>query len=109
MNISKPDLSTTLEHYGCDLSRARTTGWAKVKCPFHDDRTPSASVNLEAGKFRCFVCDKQGDSIDLIMEAEGISFKDAIAYARDKFDYKGTGVRQAATARYRPSWSQDDD
>lgn len=30
-------------------------------CPFHDDTSPSLSVNVETGLFRCFACDAKGD------------------------------------------------
>jgi CHC2-type zinc finger protein len=38
--------------------RGRTRGL--LRCPFHADRTPSLSVDLEAGVFHCFGCGEQG-------------------------------------------------
>ena len=35
--------------------------FAKVICPFHKDTTPSAAINVETGKLRCFACDKRSD------------------------------------------------
>jgi len=31
-------------------------------CPFHDDRNPSFSANLETGLFKCFACNKSGNA-----------------------------------------------
>ena len=44
-------------HYGVQLDRR---GWAV--CPFHQDKHPSMS--FRAGRYHCWVCDLQGDSID---------------------------------------------
>lgn len=33
------------------------------RCPFHDDRAPSFSVNREDGFFRCFGCGVHGDAL----------------------------------------------
>ncbi len=33
----------------------------KVLCPFHDDGTPSCSLNTDTGEFLCFSCKKGGD------------------------------------------------
>ena len=50
--------------------------WALVTCPFHDDRTPSLSVNLSEGHFRCHACGaKGGDIIAFEMRRSGLSFK----------------------------------
>src|SRR5438552_1587485 len=28
----------------------------RLRCPFHEDKTPSLSINAETGKFHCFGC-----------------------------------------------------
>ena len=47
-------------------------------CPFHDEKTPSFSVNAEQNFYHCFGCGVSGDSIKFIMEQEGMDFYDAI-------------------------------
>lgn len=32
-----------------------------VNCPFHNDNTPSLSINLENGLFKCFACNESGN------------------------------------------------
>lgn len=47
-------------------------------CPFHDDRSPSLSVNREKGLWHCFGCGAGGDAIEFIERAEKIDFPEAI-------------------------------
>jgi len=59
-----------------DLRRsgARFTGL----CPFHDERTPSFSVDPVAGLYYCFGCGAGGDAIKFVEEKEGLSFSEAV-------------------------------
>jgi hypothetical protein len=53
-------------------------GWAKALCCFHDERTPSLSVNLGNGGFHCFGCGASGgDLVDFIRLRYGCTFKAA--------------------------------
>ena len=47
-------------------------------CPFHNEKTPSFSVNEEKGFFHCFGCGKHGDIISFVMEHKHMDFKAAI-------------------------------
>ena len=47
-------------------------------CPFHNEKTPSFSVNAEKGFYHCFGCGVHGDVITFVMETEGLSFPEAI-------------------------------
>ena len=38
----------------------------RLRCPFHDDKTPSLSINAETGKFHCFGCHAKGGDIDTV-------------------------------------------
>jgi hypothetical protein len=51
----------------------------KGLCPFHEDKTPSFSVNDEKGLFHCFACGVAGDVIDFLMKLDGLSFRQALA------------------------------
>jgi DNA primase len=49
----------------------------RLHCPFHEDSTPSLSINAETGKFHCFGCHaKGGDIFDFVVAKEGISAGD---------------------------------
>lgn len=51
--------------------------YRKCRCFMHDDKHPSMWLKLSNNSWRCPVCDKGGGMIDLIMEHEGLSFKEA--------------------------------
>ena len=50
------------------------------RCPFHDDRSPSMSVNSTLGIYKCFACNAGGDVFKFIMEHEKIDFRSAIEW-----------------------------
>ena len=55
-------------------------------CPFHDEKTPSFSVNPSRGIYRCFgACQKGGNAIGFIMEIEYLSYPEAIRFLADKY------------------------
>lgn len=47
-------------------------------CPFHNEKTPSFSVNEEKGFYHCFGCGEHGDIISFVMKTENLDFKSAI-------------------------------
>jgi len=69
-----------LDHYGAELPDG--DGWSSMRCPFHTDNNPSASVNLKDGKFRCHVCDIGGDVVDVVALEEGLTTREAMEWLR---------------------------
>lgn len=51
---------------------------ATVLCPFHQEKTPSCSIDKAKNRFHCFGCGKSGDVIDLLQQFEGLTFSEAI-------------------------------
>ena len=47
-------------------------------CPFHNEKTPSFSVNEEKGFYHCFGCGEHGDIISFTMKSNNIGFVEAI-------------------------------
>lgn len=47
-------------------------------CPFHDERTPSFSVDAELGLYYCFGCHAKGDAITFVRELQGLDFHSAV-------------------------------
>jgi DNA primase len=43
----------------------RAGEWLPIKCPFHDDKHASASINRATSYFRCHACAARGDVIDV--------------------------------------------
>lgn len=54
-------------------------------CPFHDERTPSFSVNAEHGLYHCFGCGASGDAISFVRETEGLDFGEALEHLADRY------------------------
>ncbi len=57
-------------------------------CPFHNERTPSFSVNKGRNYCYCFSCHKGGSPVNFIMEKEGISYHDALLHLAKKYGIK---------------------
>ena len=54
-------------------------------CPFHDERTPSFSVNAEHGLYHCFGCGASGDAISFVRETDGLDFAEAIEHLAERY------------------------
>jgi DNA primase len=55
------------------------------RCPFHDERTPSFSVNPVDKFYYCFGCGAKGDLITFVRETQGLDFVGAIEWLADRF------------------------
>ena len=54
-------------------------------CPFHNEKTPSFSVNAERGFFHCFGCGAGGSVFNFIMRVEGLTFPEAVRSLARKY------------------------
>ena len=54
-------------------------------CPFHNDSTPSLSVNSAKRIYKCFACDASGDVIDFLQKHLKISFVEASKMLAKKY------------------------
>lgn len=57
-------------------------------CPFHNEKTPSFSVNRARNICHCFSCGKGGSPVNFIMEKEGINYHDALIHLAGKYGIK---------------------
>ena len=60
---------------------ARFTG----RCPFHEERTPSFSVQPVDKLYHCFGCGKGGDAITFVRELEQLDFAEAVEWLAERF------------------------
>ena len=60
---------------------ARYTG----RCPFHEERTPSFSVNAVEKLYYCFGCGAGGDLITFVKETENVDFAGAVELLAERF------------------------
>ena len=70
------------------------------RCPFHEERTPSFSVNATDKLYYCFGCGAKGDLITFVRETEQLDFAGAIAWLADRFnvqiEYEETNPQEDA-------------
>ena len=65
-----------------DLKRAGSS--FKGLCPFHNEKTPSFTVDEKKQLFHCFGCGAGGDVVSFIMQKEGLSYPESLKYLADK-------------------------
>lgn len=92
--MASADLQKFLDELRARISIVDVVG-AKVKlvrkgreyqacCPFHNEKTPSFTVNEAKGFYHCFGCGAHGDIIKFEMEANNLPFMDAVRKLADK-------------------------
>jgi DNA primase len=84
-----------------DRTQLRKQGGRLVgRCPFHEERTPSFSVNPTDKLFYCFGCHQKGDMIRFVQEIQGLDFVGAVEWLAERFriplEYEETSPEQAA-------------
>lgn len=70
------DIATVVQEYIPTLKKSGRNHFGL--CPFHQEKTPSFSVNSELGLFKCFGCGEGGDVIKFIEKIEGLDFSHAL-------------------------------
>jgi DNA primase len=55
------------------------------RCPFHEEKTPSFSVNPVEKLYYCFGCGKGGDIVSFVRETESLDFVGAIEWLGERF------------------------
>jgi DNA primase len=55
-----------------------------ARCPFHNEKTPSFNVSEEKQIFMCFGCGVGGDVFKFVMQAEQLSFPEAIRFIAER-------------------------
>ena len=75
-------------------------------CPFHNEKTPSFTVNEAKGFYHCFGCGAHGDIIKFEMEANGLPFMDAVTKLANKAGLKVPKFNKEneEEAKHRSSW-----
>ena len=65
------------------LKRNGQNYWAC--CPFHNEKSPSFSVNPAKGLYKCFGCGKAGGIVQFVMDIEGSSYPEALRALAKKY------------------------
>ena len=64
--------------------RRQGTRWVGL-CPFHEERTPSFSVDAQEKLYHCFGCGVGGDTIKFVEEKEGLGFAEAVELLAERY------------------------
>ncbi len=86
-------------------------GVYKALCPFHQEKTPSFTVNENRQNYHCFGCGKGGDVFKFVMERENVDFPNAVHLLASRcgviipekvtYDASGKSSRERADERER--------
>ena len=87
-----------------DLRRVGST--VKGLCPFHNEKSPSFTVNPGLKVYHCFGCGAGGDVIRFVRETRGLGFAEAVEHLADRLgiviareDFKPEDVKRAQAER----------
>ena len=64
--------------------RQRGSRWVGL-CPFHEERTPSFTVDPREKLYYCFGCHKGGDPITFVRETQALDFAEAVEQLADRY------------------------
>jgi len=105
-DIDRVREATDLVELISEVTKVKRSGRSFMAvCPFHEEKTPSMSVDQARGLYHCFGCGKGGDVFSFVQETQGIDFGDSlemlarragITLVRDAADAKRRGRRGAA-------------
>jgi len=105
-DIDRVREATDLVELISEVTKVKRSGRSFMAvCPFHEEKTPSMSVDQARGLYHCFGCGKGGDVFSFVQETQGIDFADSlemlarragITLVRDAADAKRRGRRGAA-------------
>ena len=78
---AKVDITELFASFGVELSKKGKSFMGC--CPWHNEKTPSLSVDREKGLYNCFGCDEGGDAFDLVEKMKGFEFKEALKFLKE--------------------------
>ncbi|MCR5201988.1 MAG: DNA primase [Lachnospiraceae bacterium] len=88
---------------GSSVNLKRTGSTFTGLCPFHNEKTPSFSVNPNLQIYKCFGCNASGNVITFLMDYEKMTYIEAMEYLAER-----AGVTIDNKGKKGPSHSQDE-
>ncbi len=78
-DIEKVKQSTNIVELVEAVTTVRKRGRSfKAICPFHQEKTPSMSLDPARGLYHCFGCNAGGDVVQFVMETQALDFSEAV-------------------------------
>ena len=71
----------------------------KALCPFHDDSNPSLTFSVRKNRYKCFVCDAHGGTIDLVMKYLNKNFLEACKWLSEEHSIPVVPAAEPVEAR----------
>lgn len=68
-------------------------------CPFHQEHSPSFTVNDDKGFYHCFGCQAHGDAMDFLMQQQGLPFGEALRMLESDAGVAGMNLQQREADR----------
>jgi DNA primase len=70
---------TDLVELAAEVTKVKRSGRSVMAiCPFHQEKTPSLSIDPARGLYHCFGCGKSGDVFGWVQETQNVGFSDAV-------------------------------
>ena len=73
--VSRVDIVDIISEY---ISLRKSGDNYTAKCPFHNEKTPSFSINKSKQFYHCFGCGSSGDVIQFLKKYKNINFIEAL-------------------------------
>ena len=78
-DIDRVREATDLVDLIAEVTKVKKSGRSYMAvCPFHEEKTPSMSVDRGQGLYHCFGCGKGGDIFEFVQETQGVNFPEAL-------------------------------
>ncbi|NIT94410.1 MAG: DNA primase, partial [Actinobacteria bacterium] len=78
-DIDKVRERTDLAELAAEVTKVKRSGRSVMAvCPFHNEKTPSLSIDPARGLYHCFGCGKSGDVFSWVEETQGVDFVGAL-------------------------------
>ena len=94
MTLQPEHFIQIIQYLGLKSKRSQSGARRFYYCPFHSEKTPSFSVDLEKGLYRCFACNDGGNFYQLVRRLTGRTVEDVLGLD-DPFLAQSLGVQIA--------------
>jgi DNA primase len=72
---------TDLAELAAEITKVKRSGRSVMAvCPFHQEKTPSLSIDGARGLYHCFGCGKSGDVFRWVQETNGLDFRESVEF-----------------------------
>lgn len=80
-DIERVRVASNLLELVSEITKVRKTGRSVMAiCPFHNEKSPSMSIDPARGLYHCFGCGHSGDIFRFLEDSQGLSFSEAVEF-----------------------------